>query len=216
MNRSELSPLAAWLWQRGVSCLVFDFPCHGRSDRAMCGFGVREKDDVRAAVAYLRARTPGAKVVLVGSSMGAAASALAMGDDPELADALILDSSYSRLWLAVLGWWRFLGGRFLMVLLCPTIVLAAPGAGINPFRVDVAKSLAKLHGKPILILHGEADTLVAAGEAARNFRSAGENARLVWLEGCGHSEGRWVLAEKYLREVERFLELARSTPGPKP
>src|SRR2546421_5982599 len=97
MNRCELTPLAAQLVDAGCSAFVYDFRAHGKSDGRICGFGVREAEDVRAAVAFVRQRAPSAKVVLIGSSMGAAASAFALATHEALADALILDSSYSKL-----------------------------------------------------------------------------------------------------------------------
>src|SRR5687767_5875268 len=107
MNRAELAPIAARLWEEGLACLLFEFRAHGKSGGTKCGLGWLERRDVRAAAAFARQRAPGAKVVLIGSSMGAAASALALGEDPSLADALVLDSGYSKLSRAVSGWWRF-------------------------------------------------------------------------------------------------------------
>ena len=206
MNKCELTPEAVHLWRQGVSCLLFDFRAHGRSGGKKCGFGYSERADVTAAVREANRRKPGAKVVLMGSSMGSAAIALAMADDPSLADVLVLDSCYSRLSSATLGWWRFLGGNLLMVILSPTTLLAAPIAGFNPFRVDIAKALAKLEGKPVLFLHGSKDNLALPSEAQRNFDAQPGPKSIVWFEGCGHSEGRWLQPEKYRLELDTFLE----------
>jgi len=202
MNRSELSPLAATLWQAGCSCLVYDFRAHGRSGGRKSGFGYLERFDVRGAVEFAKARKPGSSVVLVGSSMGSAASAFALADDPGLADGLILDSCYSRFPSAILGWWRFLGGPILSALLSPTVVIAAPLAGFNPFRVDVADALKRVKA-PVLILHGDCDNLALPDEARRNAEACG--CEVVWLEKCGHSEGRWIHAEEYEAAAVEFL-----------
>jgi pimeloyl-ACP methyl ester carboxylesterase len=200
MNRCELTPLAVKLWQHGCSCLLFDFRAHGRSGGNKSGLGYVEREDIRSAVQFAREKQPGSKVVLIGSSMGAAAIALAMGDNPSVADGAILDSCYSRLPSAVLGWWRFVGGKLLSAFLSPTVLLAMPLAGFNPYKVDVADALTNVEPESVLIVHGDCDTLALPEEAKRNAKAAG-NAEIVWLADCGHSEGRWIHSGLYYDAV---------------
>ena len=202
MNRAEMAPVAAPLWKEGCSCLLFEFRAHGRSSGSRSGLGWPERRDVRAAVEFARSRAPGARVVLIGSSMGSAASAFALGDDPGLADALVLDSSYSRLSNAIPGWWRFVGGQALAIVLWPVTPLAGPFAGFNPYKVDVAEALARVTC-PVLLLHGDSDDLALPSEAVRNRDAC--NGDLVWLKDSGHTEGRWVHTELYMRVLVDFL-----------
>ncbi|MBI5708681.1 MAG: alpha/beta fold hydrolase [Armatimonadetes bacterium] len=205
MNRSELAPLAVWLWQRGYNCLLPDLRAHGKSGRARCTIGRDEALDLEACLKLAKGRIEGAEIVLFGSSMGAAASAFCAAEQPEGIRALVLDGPYSRLISATLGWWRFLGGWALQVLMAPTVLLAVPLTGVNPFKVDVAAALKKIGPMPVLLLHGSKDRLAPPGEAARNL-AACENGRLVWLQGCDHAEGRWVLPEVFLGAIEEFLQ----------
>jgi fermentation-respiration switch protein FrsA (DUF1100 family) len=168
--------------------------------------GLYEARDVEAAVAYARKRVPGARIGLLGSSMGAAASAIACGNHPGLADVLVLDSAYSRLSSAVIGWWRFVGGRPLAVALAPTVLFAAPLAGFNPFKVDVSRYLASAGSVPTLVLHGDADTLALPSEAERNFQACEGPKEIVWFPRMGHSEARWELADQYSAALFAFLE----------
>src|SRR2546423_6853721 len=64
MNRCELTPLASQLVDAGCSALVYDFRAHGKSSGRICGFGVREAGDVRAAVELMRLKAPRARIVL--------------------------------------------------------------------------------------------------------------------------------------------------------
>jgi pimeloyl-ACP methyl ester carboxylesterase len=205
MNRSELSPLAPLLVSKGVSSLYYDFRAHGRSGGRKSYLGFREKADIAAAIAFARARCPGCKIILIGSSTGAAAGALAAGDDPSI-DALVLDCSYSRLPSAVLGWWRFLGGPVLAAILSPTPILCMPLAGFNPYRVDIAQALAKAGKMPVLFFHGDKDTLALPSEAKRNQDACQGPTKMVWMPGCGHAEGRWIHPELYNSELLAFLE----------
>jgi len=206
MNRSELSPVAVLLQRRGVNCLIFDFRAHGKSRGRKSTLGLLEAHDVKAAVAFARQKAPGTKIGLIGSSMGAAASALACGADPGLADVLVLDSAYGRMSSAIIGWWRFLGGPTLAAILTPTAVIAAPLAGFNPFKVDVSEAIAKAGPVPILILHGDRDNLALPAEAERNLAACAGPKEIVWFAGMGHSEGRWEQPEKYRDALFAFLD----------
>ncbi len=205
MNRAELSPLAIQLYAKGCACLVYDFRSHGKSGAAYCGCGVFEVADIKAAVEYAKAQLPGLPTILIGSSMGASASAMAVAEYPGLSSVVVLDSAYSQLPSAILGWWRFLGGRFLQALLSPTVLLGSLFTRMNPFKVDVAKSIRIASHAHFLILHGDQDTLALASGAVRNKEAAPDRCTLVWLPGCGHSEGRWIHPRLYEESLTQFL-----------
>ncbi len=205
MNRSEMVPEMFELWKRGVSCLLFETRAHGRSGGKVCTIGNLERRDIAAAVAYAKLRSPGVKVGAVGSSMGSAAIALALGENPHMLDVAVLDSAYSRLPSAILGWWRFLGGEALKNLLSPTVLVAWPLVGFNPYKIDVAKALTRVE-VPLLFMHGDSDSLALPSEAKRNFEAAAGPKTIVWFERCGHSEGRWEQAPKYHVALIGFFE----------
>lgn len=216
MCRSELAPLAATLWKQGFSSVLLDFRAHGKSGGTRCGFGYREVQDLRAAVTFARRKQPNARIVLIGSSMGSAAAAFALSQDPHLADALVLDSCYSRLSSAVGGWWRFLGGRTLSVILWPCVWLAGPLAGLNPRRIDVAAALRGVDGNRVLLLHGTSDNLALPKDAERNAAACVPPAKIVWFADCRHSEGRWIEPERYEHAVLAFLEATKPLADRKP
>lgn len=203
MNRSELTPVAYWLWKRGMSSLLIEFRAHGKTRRGKSTIGWNEADDVLAAIEVARRRMPDARIVLIGSSMGSAACAFAAARGAKV-DAIVLDSCYSKMINASFGWWRFLGGPLVSVFLGPVILFAGPLAGINPFRVDVARALRSVTC-PVLLLHGREDNLATPSEAERNLAALGPLAEIAWFDNCGHSEFRWLQAERYYQELETFL-----------
>ena len=204
MNRAELAPFAARFKDLSMAFLFFDFPAHGSSQGRRSGFGFRERTAVVAAVNEARKKYPLAKVVLVGSSMGAVASSFAMSENPGLADGLILDSCYDRLPEAVNGWWLFLGGKRLRFFLYPVVWFGWPLSGLNLFSIVVSKALAKVT-VPTLVIHGTADTLAPIDHARANFAALAGPKTLVEFEGRNHSEARWEEPEKYFGAIEEFL-----------
>jgi uncharacterized protein len=205
MNRAELAPVAAGLRDMPLAYLFFDFSAHGHSSGRKSGFGYKERTTIWAAVDEARERYPNAKIVLLGSSMGAAASAFAMGERPDLADALILDSAYNQLSQAVDGWWYFLGGKKLQVFMSPAVYLGVPLAGLNPKRIFVADALRNVKC-PTLLLHGERDTLAPPQAARQNFEALTGEKVIVWFPNRSHSEARWEDSAKYFDAVRTFLQ----------
>lgn len=202
-NRSELVPVAWRLWHRGLACLTFDLRGHGRSSGRGTTLGWLERADVAAAVRHARSRYPGARVLVVGSSMGAAAALFAAADDPTLVHAVVADSCYARLPETVFGWWRFLGGRRLQFVFAPMVPITFWMLGFDPRRADVSRALQRVVC-PVLFLHGEADVIAPPAAARRNVAAA-RAGRIVWLEGCDHAEGRWEQHDLYFEAIEEFL-----------
>lgn len=205
MNRAENAGLAAQLHGAGIVCLLIDFRAHGKSDGRVCGIGWPERKDVLAACRHAAQRYPTLPRVAIGSSMGAAACAFAMAEDPDAADAAVLDSTYCSLPSATLGWWKFIGGRPAAVMLAPVALVAWPMVGFNPFRVNVGRALQRIT-KPVLIIHGDRDTLVHIGHSHRNYKFANEPKELRIVPGASHSESRWLDPAEYKSSIIAFIE----------
>ncbi len=206
LSKGELAPIAYMLWQQGFSSLLFDFRGHGKSDGAVCSFGYHERNDVLSAMEWVRKRNPDARIVLIGSSMGSVASALAWAENPEMADALVLDSAYANLGKAVGGWWRFIGGTWLSILFWPAARIGVLFLGFNPFAIKVPEFLEQLRGRPMLFMHGTDDPVAPVKQAGKNLHAMGPGVEAVWFDGCNHSEGRWEQPETYRSALLRFLK----------
>jgi pimeloyl-ACP methyl ester carboxylesterase len=208
MNRCELLPFLVTLGDLKASWLFFDFRCHGKSQGRLCTMGMREALDVAAAARFVRERKPEAKIVLFGSSMGGAAAAIALGDDPELADGLILDGAYSAMDEAGRGWWNFLGGKWLALFLAPTVWLGRLMVGFNPAKVVIGDYLARASHRPVLFLAGDDDPVVSQGALDRNVKASGDLTWVVKFEGAGHGEGRFREPVRYQEAVRAFVREA--------
>ena len=217
MNRSELVPEAAVFHREGYAVLLLETRAHGRSKGGKGGFGWLEREDVAAGARWLRERAPSVPMVLMGSSQGAAASAFAIGEDPALADALVLDGAYGRMDRAVRGFLDFLLGRHLARLFAPGVPLLGLFLGFSPRGKDVAAALAAMGSKPVLLIHGERDTVAFPSEARRNLAALTGPATAVWQPNMGHAEGRWEQTEEYHGALVAFLnEVAPPGPSSRP
>lgn len=211
LNRSEFVPEAWRLHHLGFDCLLFDFRAFGSSQGNVTTVGWAERADVLACVIDLRERV-GGPIGVYGSSMGSAAAAYAMGEQPQAIDWAILDSCYGRIDRSVGGWWRFVGGKWLSLLLAPVLPLAGFLADLNPRLHDVAERVAGYEG-PVLILHGTSDDLAHPDEA-RRILAALPNGEIRWFDGAEHSAARWTQPQEYADAVTGFL--ARIAPPGRP
>lgn len=204
MNRSEPIPLAKRLHEEGLACLIFDFRCHGSSTGKQCTFGYRERYDLAAAVEQAKQRYPGQKVWVWGSSMGGAASVLAVSQNAAEVDALALDSVYANLFEANDGWWQtFLGSR-LKWLVKPVWLFCWMMTGIDPRKVNITDGIRQLNGTPTWLAYGDDDLIVPKALAEKNA-AANPEAVAVWFPGCQHSQPRWLETQRYDQELLRFL-----------
>ena len=81
----------------GCTVLLVDFRGSGQSSESCTTMGYDEAEDVAAAVAYARGQFPGARLVLFGQSMGAAAVLRAVGRLDVKPDAIILEAVFDTL-----------------------------------------------------------------------------------------------------------------------
>ena len=169
-HKSSFGWLAAYLAENGIGAVSITF-CGGGS-RDESGFPTTsmsvqtEKEDVLAVAAWLRShpQVDESRVYLFGESQGGMASVLAAAEQPELAHGLIL--LYPALCIPD-DWRKLFPVReeipetipFWNLLLGKAYALAA-------HDLDVFSVLPGYHG-PVLLMHGEKDTVVNVSYAKR-------------------------------------------------
>lgn len=208
MNRCELLSMMVTLRDLGASWMFFDFRAHGKSGGSTSTMGLHEAKDVAAVVNWAKERRPDARVVLYGSSMGGAAAAIALGEDPDLAHGLILDGTYGSMDSAGRGWWDFLGGRFVALLMAPTVWIGRLMLRFNPADVVIGDWLKKSSHVPVLLLIGADDKVVPRSDYEDNALASGE---LTWqevFEDSNHGEARFRHPERYQEAVRKFVKMA--------
>lgn len=204
MNRGEGIPLAMQLHKAGMSCFCFDFRAHGTSGGKRTSIGWIERLDVVAAMKVVREKYPTTPAWVWGSSMGGAASTLAIHHEGMRAAALVLDSAYATLHEASSGWWHtFLGKRFVW-LLAPIWWVSWKITGIDPRTVSVENALKGLE-IPVLFLHGDRDIIAPKAILDRNF-AATQNGTQKLFAGAGHGQSRILYPEEYDAVIFAFLE----------
>ena len=167
--------------------LLISFRAHGDSTGNFHDIGYSSRRDVIAAVEFLKARKPDRPVVIMGTSLGAAAAVFAAGELGHRVAGYILESPYQDLKTAVwnrtdtylppvLSHAAYLGLRAVGPLFLPHLDEISTVQAIGGIPTDV----------PVLILAGGADRLARPFEAQALFSQVESHGKLVVFPGAEH------------------------------
>ena len=206
-HMAQLLGISTLLWKAGFNVLLFDFRGRGRSGMAPISMGHWERRDLEAALNLVTRRIEGARIGLLGYSMGAVVAVYGAGD-PRVR-ALVLDSCFTsfsevlegmaarearrflgrwvdgRAFLPAMEWWHRRRGK-------PAFAEAAP--------IRVAKGLTS---KPVLVIQGDRDATVPPEHGERLAAAAG--AQLWLVPGAHHCGAYFIDRPAYAERVTDFF-----------
>ena len=180
-----LLPLAKVLVEHGMNVLLFDYRNSGESAGEMTSVGQYEVRDLLGAVDYVHSRQDlNPKVALLGFSMGAATAILAGAAEPSIV-AVVADAPFADLT-------RYLEANFSVWTGLPavpfnrTILAVTPIlTGLQPEKVSPVQVVGEFAGRPLLLIHGEADEDIAP-ENSWELQQAYPAAELMLVAGAHH------------------------------
>jgi pimeloyl-ACP methyl ester carboxylesterase len=224
LNRSriEMVKKTAFLAREGWNAVLFDLRHHGESGGQTTTLGVKEKEDVKAAVGLARQKAPGLPVVVWGVSLGGASATFAAADDPGIA-ALVCDSSYRSLRDTVrhhvvmargFRWWTRLIPQWPAADIA-TFWMGRRG-GFDPDAVDVVAAARKLAGRPALFVCNSDDRRMPKEIAFELKEAAGARARVLVVPGTSHGGAYRDATPAYEHAVSELLnEVAHGAAEPR-
>jgi fermentation-respiration switch protein FrsA (DUF1100 family) len=203
-RRESLLGIAVALWRKGFNVLVYSYRGMPGSDRAVVTMGVREVQELEAAIAFARRRVRGARIGLLGYSMGAVVSLLGAAGDPSV-EALVLDSPFSDLRRVIRENIR----RYTLLPGAPFV--AAVGLWMRlRHGVRIAESspisvLSGLEPRPVFFIHGGADAITSVHHS-RQLHDAYRGPREIWVvQGAPHTGTYFQDRQLYLERVAGFF-----------
>jgi dipeptidyl aminopeptidase/acylaminoacyl peptidase len=208
-NSSRFQALdgAPYWHQRGYGLLTMDLSGRGTSEGDYVTYTINEREDVRSMVAAMKSRADVSpeKIVVFGTSNGAAASIYASAEGLNVA-SLVLDAPYSDLWVEAGEMLSARGGHSALRHLLGIAVKLR--AGVDLRTVRPVEAIGGFQG-PVLFIHGDADTQVLPYHSERMHQlrlESGLPSRRMVIEGGEHGFDNYPPPEEFWGEVLDFCD----------
>ncbi len=229
-NRWACGPYVDYLRAAGYDVFTWEPRNQGDSDRD-AGFEPlqwvtdREVADCRSAVEYLKKR-PDADprgVGLYGLSKGANAGLVVATADPYIRCA-VTDGAfahhtvmvpYMRVWFSIYDRRRPLQGLFPAWYfgIIARIGVKQVGRERGVTYPDIERLIGRLAPRPLLMIHGGADTYIKPTMTQDLFRHARRPKELWIVEGAKHNQALHVAGDEYRRRVTEFFDKYLAAPA---
>lgn len=191
-------------YKRGFSILAPNLRGHGNSAGIFTTYGIKEKEDIKAWIRWIKTAYPGAKIILQGESLGAATAMFLAGENPKDVIACIEDCGYTSYYEMyahqVHNKIKFLTKPVALVanlFIKPTI-----GADLFKSNIDSMKNT-KI---PVMFINGREDKLVPV-EMCQNLYQAHPGKKDIHIaKGASHAESKLYDADIYYGRIFKFID----------
>jgi len=214
-SRTSLGPAARRLAGAGFGFLALSLRSFGDSTGGELDFGWSSRADVVAAVEHVEREQPGARIVVIGQSLGAAAAIYAAPELGRRVAAYILEAPYrdvdkacrdrlARYLVPPFTWAAYAGLRLWAPLFLPTA----------PERLRPIDHVARFSaGVPVLFVAGALDRGTPYEDVAALCERCSGEAVLAILDGRDHRD-LWVMDDRHWELWQEFLsDLPRAAAG---
>ena len=202
--RGQFSDLIGAMYRSGFAVLSIDLRGHGQSDDARLSFGIKEHRDVLGAYDYLRAQGYGPRHIgALGISMGGASVMMAAAREPGIG-AVVSDSAFADISSVMHESFQSRTGMPAL-LLTPASLWTRLLLGYDLLSARPVDEVAKLAPRPLLIIHGDADSLVPLRHA-HDLKSAYPSAELWIIPGGEHATSFSDHTAEYTAQVPKFFQ----------
>jgi fermentation-respiration switch protein FrsA (DUF1100 family) len=183
----------------GYGVLAWDFRAHGESGGELSTLGYLEALDVEAALEYGLQQADVEHIGAWGGSMGGAAVLELAARRTEI-EAVVVDSVFPTL-EDELSW------AVTKEIFIPFIrYFAERETGLDLEMLRPVDRIQDISPRPVLIIQGEADTMIPPDSAQRLYNNSGDP-RYLWTEaGVGHVGMYSSYPEKYEQRVIGFFD----------
>lgn len=199
-NRVKMLKYSSFLNEAGYNILLFDLRYFGESQGKFCSMGYYEKNDIKAAVSFLKNRGLN-EIGIVAESMGAVATIFALGEQMDIRCA-VLDSGFFDLEKVLL--YRGMRDKHLSAWMAKPIVLTVERVlGCYMEQLSAGRGIDKVR-TPLYFICGKNDIKVPFRECVELYTNA-NNPKFFWETDCGHTQSFSVYPREYKLKVLGFL-----------
>ncbi len=203
-QRQAVLGICVALWRKGFNVVTYSYRGMQGSDLRRVTLGIDEVNELQAAIAFARQRVKGARIGLLGYSMGAVVSLLGGAGEPSI-EAFVLDSPFSDLRQLVAENIR----RTAHLPAAPFVALVnlwfRLRSGRSMAEVSPREVLTALEPRPLFFIHGGADAITGV-QHSRTLYDSYRGPREIWIvQGAPHTGAYFADRELYVERVAAFF-----------
>lgn len=206
-NRADMLGIGAALWRDGNNILIFDYRGHGELAGTPVTLGYREVQDLLSAVAWVKANVADAAIGVIGYSMGASVAIMGAARSTDIG-AVVADSPFAHQRGAV----DFTVKRVLHVSIGPLLhvvdLLLGHIGGYHFRDVEPLREVGLIAPRPLLLIHGEADSVTNPYDSQALYAAAGEPKELWTTPAVEHCGTYFIDRAYYCARVVAFFHRA--------
>ncbi len=205
-DQNQVLQYAAFLHHAGYSVLTYNTRTVGGSGGPAATLGALEQDDALGALDYVASRrdVDRTRIGALGISLGAAITILAAARDIRIR-AVVADSSFADAHAALNSAVPSIVHLPAVPFALLTVALAEASAGVSLNTARPIAVVARISPRPILFIHGLADTYIPPTNSIRLYWAARPPKTLWLIPGVGHTGGYAVMCAAYEQRVVRFF-----------
>jgi len=203
-QRQAVLGICIGLWRKGFNVVAYSYRGMPGSDRRRVTMGIDEVNELQAAISFARNSVKGARIGLLGYSMGAVVSILGGAGEPSI-EAFVLDSPFSDLRLLL----EENVGRLLHLPGWPLVALTGLcfqlRSGHRLSESSPINMLGALEPRPLFFIHGGADATTGVHHS-RLLHDRYRGPREIWVvQGAPHTGAYFADRELYVERVAAFF-----------
>ncbi|WP_029323746.1 alpha/beta hydrolase [Butyrivibrio sp. AE3004] len=191
----------------GINVLLPDNRGFGESEGDYTGYGYFDRLDILEWIYYILRMDKDARILLHGTSMGAAITLMTTGEHlPDNVVFAVADSSYTTLteeFTDVYKGMKSFVPPSVAIFVIRLLILLKCGYDIN--KVDVLNAVSKSK-TPTLFIHGDEDSLIDPQMCARLYEKCSAPKQYCLILGANHVKGAYVDPDKYWNKIDSLME----------
>lgn len=193
---------ATYFLAEKFNLLYFDFRYFGESQGKYTTVGYREKEDLLAAVQFLKKRNI-TKTGALGFSLGAATIIMANSEDIK---AIAADSSYATLDKMIERTYFIFPGFTKNPFVFLTELYSKIFLGIDSKDIAPVKDISNIK-VPVLLIHGEKDSQIPVENSKILYGASNKNKTEFWIvPEADHGYAHYLYPEEYEQKLFDFFE----------
>lgn len=192
--------------EKGYNVLIPSMRATEESEGKYIGMGWLDKDDIIGWINKIILKDKNAKIILHGSSMGAATVLMASGENlPSNVKAIVADSSYTSVWDIFKSELKARFNLPAFPLMQMFRVMAKIQAKYDIKEASVIDQVKKSN-TPTLLIHGDADDFVPVTMEPEIYKAIPVEKDQLIIHGAGHTKSRYREPETYYKKVYEFID----------